>query len=1225
MQGCFYLGGASGINAGVNGSHKSKAGKASSLLQQLSSNSYGKQPRTKKRLSFSACLLPQFKPWKLSWPAQVNSSSLILCLRFPVTNQFLPYLDNEKKVSRLNALRDELESLESPPDLQSLLPSLKSSLDSSNGHLSYAALACLPSLARTLASPAHQLALKQLVVSLYSPNSSSVASFLGDAKQRTRETARAALFAAASAACEAHVISQTSPRADDVLPEIERIIKEQGFASKIARARVQTLHFLSEIRSRYPALIPFKTYLPALISMLEDSDVSVRTAASECVTTVFSDPSLPASARGDLKNELAKQGTRRSTVDAILAKVFSSSNPLVNSTSTIKSGPDDSSSKPTDDGTRDQAVSSTNDPLNSSQSGLPGSEPPPTSGIIHPVYVSGLRELETIFSKMLAPWEGKETEHNWQAREANLNTLRGMIKTDVHVQYPADFITGLKSISEGLLKSLASLRTTMAVGACNVFVEISTLGSALDPLVDIILPPLLRMAAQTKKIVFQASQAAVSALIKSTYHPRVLQYLSVCVNEKTVQARIAGISRMKEFLDFHAQRSKTQIESGGGLGIIEKALRRSLADASPVVRETAREVFWNCSTIWPQMTGPLIETLDGPTRKQLEKASTANRAVSGTLFKSEKEPASRVSVRSLIKSTRSAHRTTENANAAKVMPASPRQASNSISAVESPIGKSMSPSYGMGQRTPERRNIAQSPGRNDLRRSVSSRDPTNGDRSKSLLSSPPVAPVTSKLPSPRESNQTSPIRQAVMRSASASSGKNGNPDKFSAFPLDDRHLQTLLDVTNSNRHDYPRQRPQSSTENIIEDAMKAQAEQAESAAHRLLELTEDENEPQPLVPLGPGGVLLPEATRDDHSPLRQPLAQSHFAKQFQATSNKDAMWKQFEDSPRIPHHFAPDHLPKKDIAHRGSKNLWWHRQAELSMCASRQDTSPSDILRLIAQIEEHSSMSQDRQIYLDLSQACYEHRCSTGKVDGTGITIKPEEKSQMERNMEFWMDQNLFDRLFDALKEQLKQNAPIQVKDAELVLLRALILNETALMAGKETELCETLLVVASEGVSNLIIAVEALGSLWAETSDPVYGLSCLRSCVEIVSQRNSINHTSNAPGSENWMGLAMSCLGGFFSRLPPEIVEEELPKASELIKRVKSFTSLALNHRQAEIRMSAVMSLVSANQVIKNDREIFQVLGNLTTAQKALITYYLYYVCVYTQVLQLSLCLTFY
>ncbi|PLW54952.1 hypothetical protein PCANC_02753 [Puccinia coronata f. sp. avenae] len=1063
--------------------------------------------------------------------------------------------DNEKKVVRLNALRDELESLGSPPDLQPLLTSLKSSLDSSNGHLSYAALACLPPLARTLASSACQSLLKQLVLSLYSPASSSVASFLGDAKQRTRETARDALLAAALAACEAHVTSQTSLKTDEVLQEIERIVKEQGFASKIARARVQTLYYLSEIRSRYPSLIPFKTYLPSLVSMLEDSDVSVRTAASECVTTVFSDPSLPASARGDLKNELAKQGTRRSTVDIILAKVFSTSNPPISSTAVVKSGADDSTSKPTDQSTRDQLVDSINDPLASSQSGLPSSETPPPSGIIHPIFVSGPRELESIFAKMATPWEGKETEHNWQAREANLNTLRGMIKTDVHMQYPADFVAGLKSISEGLLKSLASLRTTMAVGACNAFVELTVLGSALDPLVDIILPPLLRMAAQTKKIVFQASQAAVSALIKSTYHPRVLQYLSVCVNEKTTQARIAGISRIQEFLEFHGQRSKPQIESGGGLGIIEKALRRSLADASPVVRETAREVFWNCSTIWPQMTGPLIETLDGPTRKQLEKASTGRRAISSTLFKSQKEPPSRISVRSLIKSTRSAHLSTQNSDTTPTVPVSPRQVISHVSATESPMNKSMGPNLGLAQRTPEGHNVLQSPGKHDIKRSVSAHDPPTGDRSKNLLSSPPLGPATNKVLSPRKSGQASPISRVVMRSASA--GKNCSPP---------------------NQRLQPRQ--VLSAENIVEDAMKAQAEQAESAAHRLLELTEDENEPQPLVPLGPGGVLLSETTRADYSRPRQSLAQSHITKKFHVASNRDAIWKQFEDSPRIPHHFNNEEVPKKDIAHRGSKNLWWHRQAELSMCAGRQDISPSDILGLVAQIEKQAPTPQDRTLYLDLSQACYEHRCSIGKVDSTGTVIKSEEKSQMEKNMEFWMDQNLFDRLFEALKEQLKQNASVEVKDAQLVLLRALILCETTLMAGKETELCELLLVVASEGVSNLIIAVEALGSLWAETSDPVYGLSCLRSCVEIVGQRNSSKDSSNEPGSENWMGLAMSCLGGFFCRLPPEIVEEELPKASELIKR-------ALNHRQAEIRMSAVMSLVSANQSIAAERAV--------------------------------------
>ncbi|KAH9443121.1 hypothetical protein Pst134EB_027473 [Puccinia striiformis f. sp. tritici] len=1108
--------------------------------------------------------------------------------------------DNEKKVLRLNALREELESLESPPDLQPLLGSLKSSLESSNGHLSYAALACLTPLARTLAAPAHQSTLKQLVLSLYSPASNSVASFLGDAKQRTRETARSALFAAASAACEAHTdtTSQSSPRTEDVLQEIERIVKEQGFASKIARARVQTLCYLSEIRSRYPALIPFKTYLPSLVSMLEDSDVTVRTAASDCVTTVYSDPSLPPSARGDLKNELAKQGTRRSTVDTILAKVFSTtSNPPVNSTSTMGSGADDTPPTLTDNGTPDQKVGSSNNPLASSQSGLPGSEPPPSSGIIHPVFVSGPRELESIFAKMLSAWEGKETEHNWQAREANVNTLRGMIKTNVHMQYTADVIAGLKSVSEGLLKSLASLRTTMAVAACNAFLELSTLGPALDPLVDTILPALLRMAAQTKKLVFQASQAAVSALIKSTYHPRVLQYLTVCVNEKTVQARIAGISRIKEFLDFHGQRAKSQIESGGGLGLIEKALRRSLADASPLVRETAREVFWNCSTIWPQMTSPLIESLDGPTRKQLEKASTGRPAASSTLFKSEKEPSSRVSVRSLIKSTRSAHRATENPNPPQSTPLSPRKVSSNLGGIALPMTKSMSASS--ARRTPERQGTsqspgrddlrrslsAQSPGRNDLRRSLSARGTPSGERSKALLSSPPPEMVASKSSSPRKTGSPgSPASRIAMRSAST--GKN-------CVPANQR-LQSRKIL---------------SSENIVEDAMKAQAEQAESAAHRLLELTEDENEPEPLVPLGPGGVLLSTTsiTNPNHPDPRSthhPLAHSLITKQFHNSTKQDSLWKQFEDSPRNAHHCSADDAPKKEIAiQRGSKNLWWHRQAELSMCAGRQDVSANDVLELVSQIEKNPSTirSEDRQIYLDLAQACFEYKCSIVNIDD--VTGKPSpsqaEISNIQLNLQFWSDQNLFDRLFEALKEKLKQDASVEVKDAQLVLLRALILYEMVLMGGKETELCEVLLLVASEGVSNLIIAVEALGSLWAETSDPVYGLSCLRSCVEIVSQRSRESSMDHQPGTENWMGLAMSCLGGFFARLPAEIVEEELPKASELIKR-------ALNHRQAEIRMSAVMSLVAAHKVLKNDREIFHVLGNLTTAQEALITYYL-------------------
>lgn len=1097
--------------------------------------------------------------------------------------------DNEKKVSCLSTLRDQLESLEGVPDLQPLINPLKLGLESSNGHLNFATLNCLAPLARKLGSITHQAALKQLVISLYSPTSGSVLSFLGDAKQRTREIARTALLAAAEAACEAHSKAQTSTRNDDVLQELERIVKEHGLANKTARARVQTLHYLSEIRSRYPALIPIKPYLPSLVSLLEDSDVSVRAAASECITTVFSDPSLPPSARGDLKNELSKQGTRRSTVDTVLAKVFSPPIPSTVSTSLVPTT-DEPPPTPKDDAPPDAPLDShLVDSLARSQSGPPGSDSSPASGIIHPVFVSGPRELESIFAKMLPPWEGKETEHNWQAREANLNTLRGMIKTNVHTQYTPDFIIGLKSISEGLLKSLSSLRTTMAVGVCNAFVELSSLGQALDPLIDIILPPLLRMASQTKKIVFQASQAAVSALIKSVpSHPRLLQYISVCVEEKTVQARVAGIARLKEFLECHGQRSKSQIDSGGGLGLIEKALKRSLADASPMVRETAREAFWICSAIWPQMTGALFETLDGPTRKQLEKASTGRQVVSSNLFKAEKEQPTRVSVRSLIKSSRSTHRTVKNSDLVQAASISP-QRSASASHGESPLGtKTIATTLGLTYHGFERPSlgsgVVQSPPRNEFKRSLSTRDSPSAGRTKNLLSSssPPHRSINSKTSSPRQPAQSPSLSRIFKPSIKAGEQQSGDGN------LARQTRKTL------------------STDNIVEDAMKAQAAQAESAAHRLLELTEDENEPQPLVPLGPGGVLL--STTDCAQLVHSPFAQLEAFATLQAI-DKDLMSKQFEDSPRYFHRTESEEVQKKGFGRRANKNLWWHRQAELSMCAARQDLSPNEVHSLIEQFEQRPlDTRQDRQTYLDLSQACFERKSSNGKIDEDGSVsfpeVGPEENLGMKKHMEFWMEGNLFEHLFEGLKDNLKRDAPPDVRDAQLILLRGLILFETSLMAGKETELCEVLLVIASEGASNVLIAVEALGSLWAETSDPLYGLSCLRSCVEMISRRNLIDQIGSSPssvqrGSENWMGLTMNCLGGFFCRLPAEIVEEELPKASELVKR-------ALNHRKADIRMSAVMSLVSANRVIKNDREIFQVLGNLSTAQEALITYYL-------------------
>lgn len=49
-----------------------------------------------------------------------------------------------------------------------------------------------------------------------------------------------------------------------------------------------------------------------------------------------------------------------------------------------------------------------------------------------------------MFTQLLYMRQGKETEHNWAAREQAIQLVRGMLKGEVHVKYQEQFLTGLK-------------------------------------------------------------------------------------------------------------------------------------------------------------------------------------------------------------------------------------------------------------------------------------------------------------------------------------------------------------------------------------------------------------------------------------------------------------------------------------------------------------------------------------------------------------------------------------------------------------------------------------------------------------------------------------------------------------------------------------------------------------------------------------------------------------
>lgn len=218
--------------------------------------------------------------------------------------------------------------------------------------------------------------------------------------------------------------------------------------------------------------------------------------------------------------------------------------------------------------------------------------------------------------------------------------MRGMLRGDIHTRYPDVFFqclkdgfiqASLKTVSFSLtrlllsllsLPQLASLRTTVSANTCSMYVELATaLGTGIDPFCETIFTNLLRMAGFTKKIIAQQSQQTLSHVIQhASAHPRtLLSLLWNTLQEKTVQSRTYVVGHIKAYIEVHGHRSKSYIESAGGLELMEKSIKKALGDPNPAVRESARGMFWVFDSVWHDRATVIIDALDATARKQLEK------------------------------------------------------------------------------------------------------------------------------------------------------------------------------------------------------------------------------------------------------------------------------------------------------------------------------------------------------------------------------------------------------------------------------------------------------------------------------------------------------------------------------------------------------------------------------------------------------------------------------
>lgn len=293
----------------------------------------------------------------------------------------------------------------------------------------------------------------------------------------------------------------------------------------------------------------------------------------------------PQHAKADLKKQLQQRNVRKSILLDLLSQLNLSGGLDQEQQAPIAVGPHPEPSR--------KAVHP-GDHVNSDSYPLNGTALPESDiDRIEPEYVRHLRDFDEIFRNMHVYFEGRETEQNWLHREKSVLRLRRLTKGNALRDFHAPFLAGIKSLLDGILKCVNSLRTTLSSTGCSLVQELArAAGPGLDPMVEIMLQNLIKLCGGTKKISSQNGNVTVDAIFANvSYSTRLLQHIWGACQDKNVQPRSYATGWLKTIIIKHSHH-RSQLEHSGGFDYVEKCIKKGLADANPGVREGMRKTYW---------------------------------------------------------------------------------------------------------------------------------------------------------------------------------------------------------------------------------------------------------------------------------------------------------------------------------------------------------------------------------------------------------------------------------------------------------------------------------------------------------------------------------------------------------------------------------------------------------------------------------------------------------
>ncbi|KAK0242520.1 clasp N terminal-domain-containing protein [Armillaria nabsnona] len=1259
--------------------------------------------------------------------------------------------DVDVKVDALTKLQSEFESGAEINDPDALINVLKACLRTSNQHLTAATLSALPPLIPLLVSRHAIHAPGRGVVSpSLSSSTSSSSSFvdsvtlrqlltaflpagglierLGD-KEKAQTKAREALVILGGFAYRTGGTSMMSTGSrgakgpETPLAMFERFLRENGLASKVWKVREQSILTLVHIRRNYHTF-PIRPYLSLLVDSLEDTDAHVRECSRQSVVELFSGPAVTDAARADLKKELTKKGVRKTIVDGVLSKLLgagSGTGSGLHSREGSESGDSVTKTKeyippsvmlqnrktsaPAGNGIP-RAASSTSIPRPVSRAGaaspniaIPVADSQASE--IRAVYIASSRDLENEFLGMAKAFEGKETEHNWAARDQAITRVRGMLKGDVHTRYHETFMACLKDgFIQWSIKTLISLRTTVATNTISLYCELtSALGTALDPFCDILLTNLLKMAGFTKKITAQESQSSVTAIINHTSGtPRIfIPLFWQTLQEKIVQARSYATGHMKHYLEVHGQRAKMTIESSGGLETLEKGLKKSLTDPNPAVKAEARKYFWVFQSFWPERGSLISESLDSVARKQLEKACP-DPSAAAILPPVPQKPTKKSSVAAAIAASRAK---------AKAIATSPPTLRHQATASHTPFKRTGSPAptsppssrFTPRPSSPLRASTSPPSTRsrivsNNLNRSVSAgtiptSPPRSNPRASPVRSSSPQTPENSSQR--RTSSSLSPLggssnRQSILQRAArtalpasppssvGSPPRRSPPKRLSTTPTHVRHSTLLIDTagpedslllaqsipipdydTDSDDRSinlmsfsapfehYPTETPKSDTQTqslspksvaskpvfgvpnalssesvvdlgggqaVVEDALRARAEQAESAAERLLELVEPEEEgldhpriPASLFAGSTNGLATPKM-KTKPTPLQPIQGQIPPTTPVNRVTSVMRQAALFKDSPMGKTN-SPSLMDVLQQDRRQESSWWLKRKALIAHRLSFEDATISDhdgeLQGYIARMEAGDvdiDLLRRIALFCIANPAADPSSPMSPDLDYPGSPSPFVDPSSVPNlHSDIWERNNNSDRFLNALIQCLNPLKSEEELEYGLIVLWEVLENQAAYIEGHEADILSALLRIRYCNKPNVLEATNTIRDALAAHIEPVYGLTTMHASLRTFRAEPHPEFPDEEVQTATY-AFGLIALGKFILRLPAEIAEEEMPRLrTTLITSLNDKTSLV-------VRESAAAVIIAAQLVLRDETHLFVLLDGLADEKKNLLTY---------------------